>query len=176
MSKRWLNHYLVTSGAWTEGQSDLVDTFMSIEFTPPTGVVFYETAHSGHVLVTRSGESSSSHGHGGGGKTTVHTGPTTIVIPDTQIYLNIVSGDGSARYLSAPLGVSIELSNVKTIELHIVFYVGPPGWKKSEYKAVVNAHLVFDSSPGGAKSPAKGMAKSAARSGKNRRRGGRPRA
>jgi hypothetical protein len=46
------------------------------------------------------------HGHGGGGKTTVHTGPTTIVVTDTQIYLNIVSGDGSARYLSAPLAVS----------------------------------------------------------------------
>src|SRR5262249_52540180 len=155
MSKRWLNHYLVTSGTWTEGQSDLVDTFMSIEFTPPTDVVFYETAHSGHVLVTRSGESSSSHGHGGGGETTLHTGPTTIVIPDTQIYLNIVSGDGSARYLSAPLAVSVELSNVKAIELHIVFYVGPPGWKKSEYKAVVNAHLVFDSAPGGEKGQAK---------------------
>ncbi|HKA28545.1 MAG TPA: hypothetical protein VKH82_04150 [Candidatus Binatia bacterium] len=93
MSKRWLNHYLVTSGTWADGQSDLVDTFMSIEFTPPTDVVFHETAHSGHVLLTRSGETSSSHGHGGGGKSTVHTGPTTIVIADTQIYLNIVSGD-----------------------------------------------------------------------------------
>ena len=175
MSKRWLNHYLVTSGTWTEGQSDLVDTFMSIEFTPATDVVFYETAHSGHVLVTRSGESSSSHGQGGGEKTTVHTGPTTIVIPDTQIYLNIVSGDGSARYLSAPLGVFLELSNVKAIELHIVFYVGPPGWKKSEYKAVVNAHLVFDSSPGGAKGQAKAVAKPTARSRTARRRGGRPR-
>jgi len=175
MSKRWLNHYLVTSGTWADGQSDLVDTFMSIEFTPPTDVVFHETAHSGHVLLTRSGETSSSHGHGGGGKSTVHTGPTTIVIADTQIYLNIVSGDGSARYLSAPLGVSVELSNVKTIELHIVFYVGPPAWKKSEYKAVVNAHLVFDSSPGGAKSQTKAAEKPAARSRKEQRRGGRPR-
>jgi hypothetical protein len=59
MSKRWLNHYLVTSGTWADGQSDLVDTFMSIEFTPPTDVVFHETAHSGHVLLTRSGETSS---------------------------------------------------------------------------------------------------------------------
>src|SRR5262245_3620984 len=175
MSKRWLNHYLVTSGMWADGQSDLVDTFMSIEFTPPTDVVFNETAHSGHVLLTRSGETSSSHGHGGGGKTTVHTGPTTIVIPDTQIYVNIVSGDGSARYLSAPLGVSVELPNVKTIELHIVFYVGPPGWKKSEYKAVVNAHLVFDSSPGAAKSQAKAVEQPAARSRKDHRRGGRQR-
>ena len=175
MSKRWLNHYLVTSGTWSDGQSDLVDTFASIEFTPPTDVVFHETDHSGHVLLTRSGESSSTHGHGGGGKTTVHTGPTTIVITDTQIYLNIVSGDGSARYLSAPLGVSVELSNVKMIELHIVFYVGPPGWKESEYKAVVNAHLVFDSSPGGAKTTAKAVTKPPARSGKARRPGGRPR-
>src|SRR5215813_9486433 len=175
MSKRWLNHYLVTSGTWTEGQSDIVDTFMSIEFTPPTDVVFHETAHSGHVLLTPSGESSSTHGHGGGGTTTVHTGPTTIVITDTQIYLNIVSGDASARYLSAPLGVSVELSNVKVIQLHIVFYVGPPGWKKSEYKAVVNAHLVFDSSPGGAKSQARAAEKPAARSRKEQRRGGRPR-
>src|SRR5262249_29571314 len=116
----------------------------------------------------------SSHGHGGGGKTTVHTGPTTIVIPDTQIYLNIVSGDGSARYLSAPLAVSVELSNVKAIELHIVFYVGPPGWKKAEYKAVVNAHLVFDSAPGGEKGQAKVVAKPTARSRKDGRRGGRP--
>ena len=95
MSKRWLNHYLVTSGTWADGQSDLVDTFMSIEFTPPTDVVFHETAHSGHVLLTRSGETSSSHGHGGGGKSTVHTGPTMIVIADTQIYLNIVSVTGA---------------------------------------------------------------------------------
>src|SRR5262249_51876144 len=73
-------------------------------------------------------------------------------------------GDASARYLSAPLGVSVELSNVKVIQLHFVFYVGPPGWKKSEYKAVVNAHLVFDSSPGGAKSQARAAEKPAARS------------
>jgi hypothetical protein len=174
MSKRWLNHYVVTSGTWSDGQSDIIDTYASIDFTPPTDVVFHETAHSGHVLVTRSGESSSSHGHGGGDKTTVHTGPTTIVITDTQIYLNIASGDGSSRFLSAPLTASVELSNVKTIELHIVFYIGPPGWKKSEYKAVVNAHLVFDSSPGGSKQQTKAASLSA-KPGTARRRGGRSR-
>jgi hypothetical protein len=73
----------------------------------------------------------------------------------------VTRAHGTSPHRSA---FSDELSNVKVIQLHIVFYVGPPGWKKSEYKAVVNAHLVFDSSPGGAKSQARAAEKPAARS------------
>jgi hypothetical protein len=142
MSKRCLNHYVTTPGTWTEGQSDLVDTSASIDFGSPIDVVIHETAHSGHVLLTRSGESSQHHP--GGVNITVHSGPTTIVVTDTQIYLNLIFGDGHTQFVSAPLTTSLEFPNVKTIELHFVFCVGPPGWKKSDYKCIVNAHVIFE--------------------------------
>jgi hypothetical protein len=143
-----LNHYYIQTGTWAEGQPALIDT-RAVATPRAKRVVVHETAHSGHVLITRSGEGGGSHGHHPGGhdlSVNVHSGPTTVVVTDTQIYVNVISEDDSqaAIIISAPLRTSLEFYDVAVLELHIVFQVGPPGWKKADYSTLVNAHVVYE--------------------------------
>jgi hypothetical protein len=151
MSKQCLSHFHIESGTWIEKDGlPYIDTSKSVDLKPLNTVVIHEVAHSGHVLVTRSGESSSSHSHGGGHKSgaTVHSGPTTLVLTDTQIYVSVIYLDESSTFLSAPLRTPVEFSDVLRLELHFVFMIGPPGWKKSEWASLVNAHLVYEEKKG----------------------------
>ncbi len=146
MSKQCLSHYHIETGTWTEDQLNLIDTSKTVNLTPSNTVVIYEIAHSGHILLTRSGESSGSHGHGGGHNlaVNVHSGPTTLVVTDTQIYASITFAEENVQFVSAPLRTSLEFSNVSSLDLHFVFTIGPPGWKKSEWSSLVNAHLIYE--------------------------------
>src|SRR5215471_11611846 len=137
MSKKCLNYWYIQTGTWTEGEPVLIDT-KGVDIPNAKRVVVHETAHSGHVLITRAAASSSSgsHGHHGGGhdvSVNVHSGPDTLVVMDTQMYVNVVSQDDSQppAIISAPLHTALEFPDVATLELHIVFLVGPPGWKKA---------------------------------------------
>ena len=130
MSKQCLSHYHLEFATWTEGQNPVVDSSEKIDIAKPNKVVLYETAHSGHVLLTGSADPASS--------------PATIVVTDPEIYVKIRYGDGKSEYVSAPLATSLEFSNVASINLHITFLIGPPGWKTSHYSTLVNAHAIYE--------------------------------
>jgi hypothetical protein len=60
---------------------------------------------------------------------------------DSEVYLKINFQDGTFRYLSAPLHTPVEVLDVDSLELNILFLVGPPG---TPYRALVNAHCVYE--------------------------------
>jgi hypothetical protein len=60
---------------------------------------------------------------------------------DAEVFLTIRFSDGSSRYLSAPLGTEIDVPNVQTLDLSILFLTGPAG---SGYRALVNGHCIYE--------------------------------
>jgi hypothetical protein len=60
---------------------------------------------------------------------------------DAEVYLKINYQSGASRYLSAPLHTPVEVLDVASLELNILFLVGPPG---TSYRALVNAHCVYE--------------------------------
>ena len=60
---------------------------------------------------------------------------------DAEVYLKINYQSGAFRYLSAPLHTPVEVLDVDSLELNILFLVGPPG---TPYRALVNAHCVYE--------------------------------
>ncbi|MHA2096781.1 MAG: hypothetical protein ACW98F_19370, partial [Candidatus Hodarchaeales archaeon] len=61
-----------------------------------------------------------------------------------EVYLKIFYTSGNWEYLSAPLGTPIELMKVKTIELNIICTVGNDHLDVVFYRALVNAHCVYE--------------------------------
>jgi hypothetical protein len=60
---------------------------------------------------------------------------------DAEVYLKINYQSGASRYLSAPLHTPVEVLDVDSLELNILFLVGPQG---TPYRALVNAHCVYE--------------------------------
>lgn len=60
---------------------------------------------------------------------------------DSEVYLKINLQSGGYRYLSAPLHAPVEVNGVASLELNILFLVGPAG---TPYRALVNAHCVYE--------------------------------
>ncbi len=60
---------------------------------------------------------------------------------DAEVYLKINFQNGTFRYLSAPLHTSVEVLDVASLELDILFLVGPTG---TQYRALINAHCVYE--------------------------------
>ena len=60
---------------------------------------------------------------------------------DAEVYLKINFQNGTFRYLSAPLHTPVEVSDVASLELSILFLVGPSG---TPYRGLVNAHCVYE--------------------------------
>ena len=60
---------------------------------------------------------------------------------DAEVYLKINYQNGTWRYLSAPLHTPVEALDVDSLELNILFLVGPQG---GTYRALVNAHCVYE--------------------------------
>jgi hypothetical protein len=69
-----------------------------------------------------------------------------VAYGDAEVYLTIrfANKDTPSRFLSAPLTTSIEVHGVASIELHMLFWIAVPTWKKSHYQALVNAHLIYE--------------------------------
>jgi hypothetical protein len=66
------------------------------------------------------------------------------VIPvygDAEVYLKINFSKGGFRYLSAPLHTPIDVPDVESLELNVLFQSGPTGW---HYHALVNAHCIYE--------------------------------
>ncbi len=60
---------------------------------------------------------------------------------DAEVYLKVNYQNGTSRYLSAPLHTPVEALDVDSLELDILFLVGPQG---TPYRALVNAHCVYE--------------------------------
>jgi hypothetical protein len=60
---------------------------------------------------------------------------------DAEVYLKINFQNGTFRYLSAPLHTPVEVLDVASLELNVLFMVGPTG---TPYRALVNAHCVYE--------------------------------
>jgi hypothetical protein len=130
MSKECLSIFQLEFSTWNEGHNPMIDAKEKIGIPKPNKVVLYETAFSGHVLLT-------------GGPDPVTT-PVTLLITDPEIFVKIRYGDDKTQYISAPLHTSLEFTNVETLSLHAVFFVGPPGWKKAQYSTLINAHAIYE--------------------------------
>jgi hypothetical protein len=130
VSKQILSLYCLEFSTWTEGHDPIKDASEKIELAKPNKVVLYETASSGQVMLTRIADADPA--------------PTTLLVTDPEIFVKIRYGDDKTEYISAPLRTSLEYSNVHSIDLHIAFFVGPPGWKKAQYSCLVNAHAVYE--------------------------------
>jgi hypothetical protein len=74
-----------------------------------------------------------------GGVTMTHNGLSSY--GDAEVYLKINFQNGNFRYLSAPLHSPVEVLDVASLELNILFLVGPAG---TPYRALVNAHCVYE--------------------------------
>src|SRR5260221_14316366 len=121
MSKQCLSHYHIETGTWTEDQLNLIDTSKTVNLTPSNTVVIYEIAHSGHILLTRSGERSGSHGHGGGHNLAlnVHSGPPTLAATGPRIYVSLKFADEHLQFFPSPPFTSLQLSNVSSLDLSL---------------------------------------------------------
>ena len=60
---------------------------------------------------------------------------------DAEVYLKINFPNGSFKYLSAPVHTPVEVKGVASLQLNILFLVGPAG---TTYRALVNAHCVYE--------------------------------
>ncbi len=117
MATQWLNVYIDQNGV--SPASQLVKASDIAQLNAAT-VRLLESDRSGLVIITHSGLSS---------------------YGDSEVYLKINFMNGTFRYLSAPLHTPVEVADVASLELNILFLVGPSG---TQYRALVNAHCVYE--------------------------------
>lgn len=123
MAKTWINHFIAENGTWTPAQPVARESAAQANFTTPATVRLYETARSGFVLF--------------GAETGFSCG-------EPEVYLKINLSTGGYRYLSAPLGSSLDVENVSSLQLYILYSVAAPGATSVPYRAWINAHCVYE--------------------------------
>ena len=117
MAKQWLNVFIDQSGSAPGSQwLKLGDTAI----LNGQSIRIHESDRSGGVTMTHNGLSS---------------------YGDSEVYLKINFPNGTFRYLSAPLHTPVDVAHVASLEVNILFLVGPPG---TPYRALVNAHCVYE--------------------------------
>lgn len=116
MAKEWLNVFTDQAGVSPAGQ--WISASAVVQVNNAT-IRIYESDRSGAVTMVTD---NMSYG-------------------DAEVYLQINFSDGTARFLSGPLHTSVDVSNVASLELTIIFLVGPAG---TSYRALVNAHCVYE--------------------------------
>jgi len=117
MARQWLNAFIDQAG--TAPASPLVK-LSEVAQLNAKAIRIFESDRSGSVIMTQGGLST---------------------YGDSEVYLKINFQNGSFKYLSAPLHTPVEVLDVASLELNILFLVGPPG---SAYRALVNAHCVYE--------------------------------
>src|SRR5215813_4893999 len=122
MARQWLNHFVAMSGDWKPGQSETFDSADTVNLGN-VNVRLYETSVGGSVLLFPQGGTLTSYGA-------------------PEVYLTVNFASGPPQYLSAPLSTSFDLSNVTSIELHTLFWIGNSACTKVTYRALVNAHCL----------------------------------
>jgi hypothetical protein len=124
MVKDWINHYVDVTGEWRSGQPKHYKSNKIKEFKGST-VRIHETSVGGSVLLSCIDNRLTTYGM-------------------AEVYLKIFYTTGKWEYLSAPLTTSIDLKDVDKIELNILFPIGNQGSNKILYRALVNAHCVYE--------------------------------
>lgn len=124
MARQLLNHYVSISGDWVPGQSETFDSADTVNIGN-MHVRLYETSVGGMVLLSPQGGTLTSYG-------------------ESEVYLTINFASGPAQYLSAPLTTPFDLSNVASIELHTLFWIGNSACTKVSYRALVDAHCIYE--------------------------------
>ena len=117
MALNWLNVFVDQAGVSPATQ--LVNAADIVQVGGRT-VRLFESDRSGSVVWTQGGISS---------------------YGDAEVYLKINLSTGGFRYLSAPLHTTVDVPGVNSLELNILFLVGPAG---GTYRALVNAHCVYE--------------------------------
>ena len=138
MAKEWLNHHVNVEGLWQQGQPEFFKSSNSVSLGGAS-VCIYETAKSGDVILApvarcgwwcwpwRARPAICFSSYGG-----------------AEIYLKIFFSDNRFDYLCAPLGAPMELANVETIELNLLFLIGNAAAERVLYRGLVNGHCVFE--------------------------------
>ena len=138
MAKEWFNHSVDVEGWWQQGQPEFFRSSNTISLGGAS-VRIYETAVSGDVVLApvfpycwwcwpwraRTARCFSSYG-------------------SAEVYLHIFFSDGQSEYLPAPLGTPIELSDVGRLELALQFLIANAAAARVSYRALVNAHCVYE--------------------------------
>lgn len=117
MARQWLNVFIDQGGNAPASQWVKLGDVAQLN---AKAIRIFESDRSGSVIMTRDGLSS---------------------YGDAEVYLKINFQNGSSRYLSAPLHTAVEVLDVASLELNILFLVGPAG---TPYRALVNAHCVYE--------------------------------
>jgi hypothetical protein len=117
MARQWLNVYIDQSGNAPASQWVKLGDVAQLN---ARAIRIFESDRSGAVTMTRDG---------------------LTAYGDSEVYLKINFADGTFKYLSAPLHSPVEVLDVASLELNILFLVGPTG---TPYRALVNAHCVYE--------------------------------
>ena len=117
MAQNWLNVFVDQTGV--SPASQWVKASDVVQIGGRT-VRLFESDRGGSVVTTQGGISS---------------------YGDAEVYLKINFPNGGFSYLSAPLHTTVDVSNVASLELNLLYLVGPTG---ASYRALVNAHCVYD--------------------------------
>jgi hypothetical protein len=117
MARQWLNVFIDQGGNAPASQWVKLGDIAQLN---AKAIRIFESDRSGSVIMTHNGLSS---------------------YGDSEVYLKINFQNGTFRYLSAPLHTPVEVLDVASLELNILFLVGPPG---TPYRALVNAHCVYE--------------------------------
>jgi len=117
MAREWLNVFVDQTA--NSPASQWVDAQDAVQLGNKA-IRIFETDRSGSVIMTNG--NISSYG-------------------DSEVYLKINFASGASRFLSAPLHYPVEVLGVASLELHILFLVGPAG---TPYRALVNGHCVYE--------------------------------
>jgi hypothetical protein len=129
MALEWLNHYVDQSGQWSAGQTMHLESSNDVTFTATTGrdLRIHETSRSGSVLLSPQGGELMGYG-------------------DAEVFLTISFADTSkpSQYRSAPLATPIEVEGVRNLRLSLLIPIGNPGCASVQYRALVNAHCIFE--------------------------------
>ncbi len=124
MAKELLNHYLYQKGQWQPGQPESIKAQKAVNLNG-AGLRVHETSRSGVALLSP-------------------TGAPLVAYGDAEVYLKITFAQGGFEYLSAPLYTPIEFQGVDELELNILYVVGNAACASVEYRALFNAHCIYE--------------------------------
>jgi hypothetical protein len=117
MGRQWLNVFIDQAGQAPATQWVKADDIVTLS---GQSIRILESDRSGGVTLEQSG---------------------LTAYGDAEVYLKVNYQSGTSRYLSAPLHSPVEALEVDSLELNILFLVGPQG---TQYRALVNAHCVYE--------------------------------
>jgi len=124
MAREWINQYIGEEGVWSPGDLDVVERLVQTNFAAPVHLRIFESARSGWAMLRGSG-ADQSYG-------------------DPEVFLKINFANRPYRYLSAPLRTQVDVNDVTSLELGVLYARSFPGATSVRYRAFINAHCVYE--------------------------------